>query len=331
MYFTLPSSLRIGVVRGGPSPEYDVSLKTGSNVLKELSVTHRPIDIFISRDGTWHMRGVPKTPDRILKHVDVVFNALHGTYGEDGRIQEIFDHYGIPYSGSGKLSSAISMNKFMTKECITQAGIKTPLSVLVRTTDNVPTSIRNVFSLLPMPVIIKPVTGGSSVGITIAHTKEELVDAIETILQSENDVLVEEYIKGREATCGVVNNMRGQNVYALPVVEIIPPKKSDEPNQFFDYDAKYSGQSREICPGNFSIAEKKEIERISSEVHSILSLDGYSRSDFIVTPRRGIYFLEVNTLPGLTSESLLPKSLEAVGIKFQEFLHHILGLALERK
>ncbi len=326
MYPTLSPLLRIGVVRGGPSPEYDISLKTGDTVLRELSKTHRPIDIYISRDGTWHMRGIERTPDRILKHVDIVFNALHGKYGEDGKVQKLFDQYGIPYSGSSHFSSAICMNKFLTKERIARAGIKTPLSVLVRATDNTETRMRDVFSAIPFPVIIKPASSGSSLGIVIAETPAELVSALSTIQDTGDDALVEEYISGREATCGVINNFRGQSTYALPTVEII----SNTEKPFFDYDAKYNGQKREVCPGNFTDKEKKEIERVSSIVHDLLDLSGYSRSDFIVTPRRGIYFLEVNTLPALAEDSSLSHSLEAVGIKFSHFLHHVLGLALKK-
>ena len=323
----LPGSLHIGVVRGGPSPEYDVSLKSGANVLKHLSETHRPIDIFISKDGRWHINGVERSPERILKNVDVVYNALHGAYGEDGGIQEVLDYHGIPYTGSDKLSSALAMNKFLTKERAIKAGVKTPIYFFVRENEDPAGKLNQIHKNLPYPLITKPASSGSSFGITLANNPDELLRGLQTAMSSGGGALVEEYIPGREATCGVLENFRGQNTYALPPIEIVHAS----PQNFFDYDAKYSGQSQEICPGRFSADEKREIERMSALVHDALGLRHYSRSDFIVSPKRGIYFLEINTLPGLTNESLLPKSLDAVGMKFKDFLHHVIGLALDRK
>lgn len=322
---TLPSSLHIGVVRGGPSPEYDVSLKTGANVLRHFSETHIPIDIFISKDGKWHMNGLERSPERILKHVDVVFNALHGAYGEDGGVQEILDHHGVPYTGSNRYASAIAMNKWITKEKAILAGIKTPISILVRRTDSLEDKAKEIFNTIPHPMIVKPACGGSSLGLHKVDSFKDLLDALENVLSGHGSAIVEEYIVGREATCGVIDNFRGQKIYSLPVVEIIPPA-----GKLFDYDSKYSGESREICPGNFSEKERKEIEKVAKLIHDRLGLRHYSRSDFIVSPRRGIYFLEVNTLPGLTEESLLPKSLEAVGIKIKDFLHHLVHMAVHK-
>jgi len=167
---------------------------------------------------------------------------------------------------------------------------------------------------------------GSSVGVSIAKSHRELLQGIGNAFEYSSKVLIEEYIRGREATCGVVDNFRGEKIYSLFPVEIIHPKD----NPFFDYDAKYSGKTQEICPGNFSQRDKNEIQRIAKEVHSIMGLRDYSRSDFIVSPY-GIYFLEVNTLPGMSKESLLPKSLNAGGISTPSFLDHIVGLALSRK
>ena len=322
---TLSPSLRIGVLRGGPSSEYDVSLKTGANVLKHLSATHRPIDIFITKDGKWHMNGVERSPERILKNVDVIFNALHGSYGEDGGVQEVLDCLGVPYTGSGKMESAIAMNKWMTKERAILAGIKTPISTLVRQTDSLTDKAKEIFYSIPYPLIVKPASGGSSLGLHKVSTSGELLSALESVLSEHGSALVEEYIKGKEGTCGVIENFRGQKIYSLPPVEIISPA-----GKMFDYDSKYNGESKEICPGNFSEKEKKEIERVAKLIHDKLGLRHYSRSDFIVSPRRGVYFLETNTLPGLTEESLMPKSLKAVGIEMKEFLGHLLHLAIHR-
>ncbi len=322
----LPHSLRIGVIRGGTSPEYDVSLRTGANVLEHLSETHKPIDIFVSGDGTWHMHGLEKSPERILKNVDVVFNALHGKYGEDGEVQEILEHHGVPYTGSSRFPSAIAMNKWMVKERVKMLGVKTPVYGVVRRTDDLGAKAKEIFNSIPHPLVVKPANGGSSQGVSKVSSFKELLSALENILANYDMALVEEFISGKEATLGVIDNFRSKDIYTLPLIEIVPPK-----DNLFDYESKYNGQSREICPGNFTDKEKREIERVSGLVHKHFGLEHYSRSDFIVSPRRGVYFLEVNTLPGLTKESLFPKSLDAVGVSVKEFLHHVLELALKRK
>lgn len=322
----VPHTLRIGILRGGPSSEYEVSLKTGLNILRTLQDTHSPLDIFVSKDGKWHINGFEKTPDRILKSLDVVFNAMHGEYGEDGKVQEILDIHGVPYTGSGRFESMTAMNKWHTKEFLRQHNIKTPIGVLVKQTDHLVNKAKKIWEEIPHPMIVKPTCGGSSLGIIVANSFQELLSALETTLSVHGSVVVEEYIKGKEATCGVIEKFRNQDLYVLPPIEIV--KQSEK---VFDYDSKYNGETREVCPGNFSKQEKIELERLAHSVHKALGLRHYSRSDFIVHPRRGIYFLEVNTLPGLTEQSLIPKALSAVGSNIKEFVHHILGLALNRK
>src|SRR3989344_7465307 len=210
---TLPRSLKIGVLRGGPSPEYDVSLQTGANVLRQLSETHNPIDIFISKDGKWHIQGIERSPERILKNVDVIFNAMHGEYGEDGQVQAGLDLYAVPYTGSGRYESAIAMNKWLTKEKLKSAGIKTPVSYLVRQTDSISAKAKEIFSSLPHPLIVKPACGGPSVGLQKVDSYSEFLSALESVLSEHGSAIVEEYIVGREVTCGVVDGLRGQETY----------------------------------------------------------------------------------------------------------------------
>ncbi len=324
---SLPSSLRIGVLRGGPSLEYDLSLRGGARILQEFSETHRPIDIFISRDGKWHVQGVERSPERILKNVDVVFNALHGAYGEDGQVQQLLNRVGVPYTGSDRFQSAVSKNKSMAKDIARAAGIKTPISVVVRRSDSLSDKATEIWNSIPNPLVVKPVSGGSSLGVSVVESYSELLSSLEDVLAENDSALVEEYISGRQATCGVVDSFRGQDVYVLPVIEMIVPKDK----KFFDFDLKYSDRNEEICPGNFSIAEKKEIERSSKLIHTKLGLRHYSRSDFIVSPRRGVYFIEVNALPGLAEKSSLFLSLKSVGVSAKEFLHHVVALALDGK
>jgi len=316
------SKLRVGVLRGGPSSEYEVSLKTGHNVLRSLPEDrYSPVDIFLSKDGQWHFKGRPIAPMDVVDHVDVVWNALHGKYGEDGKVQRLLENAGIPYTGSGVLPSAIGMHKQLAKEHFSRAGIRVPRGTIITGDDNVP---QRISGLPNIPLVVKPVSGGSSVGTRIVEAYPGLFDAIAEAI-THGDVLVEELIKGREATCGVVDADKEGGVFALHPIEIVPPE--DRP--FFDYEAKYGGGSKEICPGRFSIMETAEIRRLAALAHKTLGLRHYSRSDFIVSPK-GIYILEVNTLPGLTDESLLPKALRESGVEFPEFLDHILQLTMSR-
>jgi D-alanine-D-alanine ligase len=331
--------IKVGVIRGGISGEYEVSLKTGSNVLshlksEKLNKKYKPVDIFIDKNGIWHISGKPVSMDQVFHSVDVVFNALHGDFGEDGKVQQILDQWGIPYTGSSAFASALGYNKVLAKEQFSLLGINTPNHLSISKYENEDGDIdtyskniaKKIHDKLPPPWIVKPLSGGSSVGMKMCSTYPELIEAFREGINKDNDALVEELIEGREATVGVVNNFRDQNVYVLPPIEIRIPKTKT----FFDFEAKYTGVSEEICPGNFSRKEKDELIRLSSMIHTGLNLDHYSRTDFIIHPKKGIYALEVNTLPGLTNESLIPKMLNAVGSNTEEFIDHILSLALKK-
>jgi D-alanine-D-alanine ligase len=318
---------KVGVLRGGPSSEYEVSLKTGKTVLDNLPSSYEGLDILIDKDGVWYISGLKTDPLRVSKQVDVIFNALHGTYGEDGIVQRILEQLSIPYTGSTALASAVGMNKLLTKKIYKNNNIKTPLYTTVSKKENIGEHVIRIFKTFPMPVVIKPVSGGSSVGTCIAKNIKELERGIIEALKYSDSALIEEFIIGKEATCGVVDNFRNEDRYALVPIEIRKPTNAS----FFDYQAKYGGQSLEICPGNFTSEEKKLIENISKQAHEVLGLRHYSRSDFIIHPKRGIYILETNTLPGLTSESLLPKSLKAIGCSLPDFFDHLIKLALDKQ
>ncbi|MFA6095118.1 MAG: D-alanine--D-alanine ligase [Candidatus Paceibacterota bacterium] len=322
------SRIRVGVLRGGPSSEYDVSLKTGASVLKNLSQDkYQPVDIFVSKDGVWHVHGVAKKPEQVIKHLDVIFNAMHGQFGEDGTVQRFLDTHGMKYTGSGSLASAVGMNKSLSKKRYKAHDLRTPIHLEHRKGTDTSSTAKKIFFEFSFPCIIKPASAGSSVGVHLVTKRDDIIPALEDALQYSDNVIIEEYIRGKEATCGVIEAFRGSPIYSLPPVEIRKPAK----NAFFDYEAKYSGVSQEICPGNFTEAEKEEIQRLAREAHSALGLRHYSRSDFMITPKGRVYLLETNTLPGLTAESLLPKSLAAVGCKFAHFLDHVLSLALAGK
>lgn len=315
----------VGVLRGGPSREHEVSLRTGAAMLANLP-SHRyvPRDIYIDKQGNWHSRGKQMTPDRILRQLDVVLIGLHGEYGEDGEVQKLLERFGIPYAGADSFGSYLAMHKVMAKHRAVEAGLLTPKFEYIQTLADSERGAREVIRNFHQPVVVKPIGWGSSVGISIVSGFEPVLGAIEGLFnEGAQGVLVEEFIRGKEATAGVVEGLRGESLYALPPIEIIPPS-----NDFFSYDAKYSGQTQEICPGNFSRVISEELQWAAKTAHKALGLRHYSRSDFMVTPK-GTYYLETNTLPGLTTESLLPKSLAAVGVPFGDFLSHLISLALK--
>ncbi len=315
---------RVAVLRGGPSDEYDVSMKTGSEVSAALRRQgFDVVDVIINKKGNWLVQGFERAPKDALVFVDVVFNALHGAYGEDGTVQRELDRLGLPYTGSRAYPSALAMNKILTKDVLRSVGVKTaPHLRVTRVGSDVRRVAASIESLFGPTYIIKPVNGGSSIGTRKANGVHELVRGLTEALKERDEVLVEKYIHGREATVGIVEGLRNETHYSLPAIEIVPPLSRD----FFDYDSKYSGETDELCPGRFSRNEKEELADAALKAHVALGLSHYSRSDFIVSDK-GIYFLETNTLPGLTRESLVPKALAAVGHGYDDFVVHLLSLA----
>jgi D-alanine-D-alanine ligase len=225
--------------------------------------------------------------------------------------------------------SSLAFNKEQAKKAAKSIGLKTPAFIVVDSEEvgGVENAAHQVFSALSPSWVVKPIASGSSVGVTIAKDFHELERALEKAFSISQKAIVEEYIKGKEATCGVIDSFRGQDVYALMPIEIHTPTS----NEFYDYNAKYvSEETAFSLPGNFTRAEKEALEKYSKDIHKHLNLSHYSRSDFIVTPR-GIYFLEVNTLPGITDHSLIPKALSAAGSTLSEFFTHIIELARQKK
>lgn len=316
----------VGILRGGPSREHEVSLKTGHAVAKHLPKDKFTVkDIYIDKNGAWHDRGRPVSPAQALRSIDVAVVGLHGEYGEDGEVQKILESHGVPYTGSGPMPSFMAMHKVMAKDRAKEHGILTPKYRYIEPSTDAPAVITEVVRSFHMPVVVKPVRWGSSVGVSLAHGYIEILKAVTNLLQEgSGGVLIEERIRGREATAGVVEGLRGEKLYRLPPVEILP-----EGDEFYSYKAKYSDALQGKCPGNFSKDEKEELARLASVMHEALELRHYSRSDFIVSPR-GIYYLETNSLPDLLTESEMTLSLDAVGVKMEHFLEHIIGLAQKR-
>ena len=292
--------MRIAVLRGGPSEHYEESLKTGNTVLSILreDPKFRPLDIFISRDGEWHHMGKPYEPHQLLKHVDLVWNALHGEYGEDGKLGQLLLQMNIPHTGSTTFSLAMASNKDMSKRVYEQNGLLTPKHEVLLGHVSEDELVR-VFRNYLHPVMVKPVRGRGGIGTSIAHSFEELKEAVIHAFKHAERVLVEEFVRGIEARCSVAEGFRGKPLYTfLPT------------------------------PNDFKSETHKEIERMSEEAHRALGLRHYSSSDFVITPKGRVYILETNALPSLAPDSHLHNSLLQVGTTPKEFVHHVISLAI---
>jgi D-alanine-D-alanine ligase len=300
-------------------------MRSGANVIRSLQGMYSAVsDVVITKQGEWIHGGFTRSPEKVLEGTDVVFIALHGAYGEDGEVQKLIQRYNIPFTGSRAMPSAVAFNKHLTKETLKNYGIKMPEHKLVSNEEahNLATVVAEIAERFGPNYIVKPLANGSSVGVEFVQEDDDLELVLRTALESSDKVLVEEYIRGREATCAVLEGYRDQDIYLFPAIEIIPPKECT----FFTNEAKYNGKTQEICPGNFSYSERAAIADATELVHKALGLSQYSRADFIV--RNGQpYFLEVNTLPGLTSESLLPKAAAAVGMSYEQLVSYLVETA----
>ena len=260
----------------------------------------------------------------ICRAADIVFVALHGMNGEDGRVQATFDMLGIPYTGSGYLGAAIAMDKMLTKEMVKDKGVRTPAwktfnAGALTGEDDIVKSAEEIAAKIEAPCVIKTPTGGSSVGVYIVTNQDAVRPAVEKCLGFGPDILVEQMIEGREFTCAVLQDR------ALPSVEIVP--KVD----FYNYENKYkAGATEEICPGRCTPEVEKQMGDMALKVHNVLGLRTYSRSDFIVDKYDNAWFLEVNTLPGMTPTSLVPQEAAAVGISYEDLCEIIVNDALDR-
>ncbi|MEA2084911.1 MAG: D-alanine--D-alanine ligase [Thermodesulfobacteriota bacterium] len=307
--------LRVALLAGGKSGEREVSLSGGKEVYKALD--KEKYDVLQYDPATDLDRLVADASD-----LDVAFVLLHGPFGEDGTVQGFLDLLGIPYQGSGVLGSAVAMDKNLSKILYRNEGIPAPDWRMISRND--PMAPDRLMDQLGLSIVVKPVRQGSSLGMSIVHSKEELEAGLKKAFRYDQDVMVEQYIKGREITCGVIGN---DDLTALPVVEIIP----GETYAFFDYQAKYqAGATTEICPAELSPELTRKAHSIGIAAHRALMLKGYSRSDMIVSDRDNeIYLLETNTIPGMTPTSLLPRSAEVFGLSFSQLIDRLLELALE--
>ena len=307
--------IRLALIAGGKSGERDVSLAGAKEVEKALSREKYEVHRY---DPATDLARLAADAGKI----DAAFILLHGPLGEDGTMQGFLDLLGIPYQGAGVLGSAVAMDKNLAKILYRQAGLTVAAWEMARPGDR--DNPRRLLERLSLPVVIKPIRQGSSLGMSLARSQEELVQGLVKAFTFDSEVMVEQYVRGREITGGVLGN---RELTALPIIEIIP----GEEYAFFDYQAKYlPGASREVCPAGLPPEVTARAQEIALAAHRALQLKGYSRTDMIIAGD-GIYVLETNTIPGMTPTSLLPQAAAAHGLPFPVLLDHLIELALAER
>lgn len=323
------------VLMGGISSEHDVSISSGEMILEGLDKEKYKISyVEITRDGEWLFsdavgeyleisRAIPKLRDL---HADCVFIALHGPYGEDGRVQGMLDMLGIPYTGSGCSASGLAIDKIRAKLVAKQVGITVADEVVFNQhdwKDNHEALTTQVADFIGFPCVVKNPRQGSSLGIAMPQSAEEFGDAVTQVLGFGYTLMVERMIHGREVTCGVLDVGDSGAVEALPVTEIRPVK-----GEFFDYTAKYTADAcEEITPADLPDAMRERVQEVAKRAHIALGCRGFSRSDMIISGDE-VFWLETNTIPGFTKTSLLPQGAAAAGIPFTELLTRIIDAAM---
>jgi D-alanine-D-alanine ligase len=300
---------KVAVVMGGTSAEREISILTGSGVMRAL------------HDLGYEAQSLDYN-DRFISAIreldpDVVFNALHGPGGEDGQIQGILDYLNIPYTGSGIEAAALAMDKHLTKKLCAAEGLPTAAWDLFDLTGG---TLPLLPGSLDLPLVIKPRFEGSALGVTIVKTHEQWSQAMIEAAEKYPEILAEEFIPGREFTCAVLGEE------ALPVIEIVPNR-----DEFYTYEAKYgTGGSTHIVPARIDEDLSARVQMLALSTHRLLGLRDYSRTDFIVSSEGRPYILEINTLPGLTPTSLFPDACNAVGIPYSALIERLIGYALGR-
>ena len=348
--------MKIVVLAGGLSTERDVSVKTGEMVTKALRENgHQVIllDVFMGYSNkeedltgifdraeavSVKVAAIPETaPDlekvkaqrkeqsdnffgpnviELCRMADIVFMALHGENGENGKIQAAFDLFGIRYTGTGYLGSALAMNKGMAKQLFLENGIPTPRGTSLKRGED---AAKIETCGIHFPCVVKPCSGGSSIGVSIVHDKAEYEQALKAAFRWENELVIEEYVKGREFSVGVID------FQALPIIEIAPVEG------FYDYKNKYkAGSTVETCPAELSEQITKEMQGYAEKVAEVLGLNTYSRTDFLLDAEDHIFCLEANTLPGMTPTSLLPQEAKVTGVDFNQLCEKLIESSMRK-
>lgn len=311
----MAKKINVAVLMGGKSAEHEISLISGAEVVKNLD--HGKYEVFpivIPKTGPNWPIGKQFKNDKI----DVVFIAMHGPNGEDGTIQGFLELIGVPYTGSGVLASALGMDKIYSRNLFIQSGLDVPKTVVLKKGE----SESRVWESLAIPIFVKPRNQGSSIGTSKVNTKKDFKKALKVAFSYDDLAIVEEFLDGIEVTCAILGN---ENPKALPLVGIIPKK------DYFDYEAKYDPNlTEEIVPARIAKKLTRKAQSAALTAYQALGCRGFGRIDMIIKKGKA-HVLEVNTIPGLTPVSLLPKAAEAAGISYSQLLDRIISLALDEK
>ena len=306
--------LSVALLAGGWSAEREVSLKSGEAVYQALDPDRYRVTRYDPKDDLIRL-----IQDK--EKIDLALVLLHGRFGEDGRIQGFLDLLGIPFVGSGVLPSALALNKRIAKEIYRRYGLNVPEEVIITREENV--YLSDIIDKLGESLVVKPVSEGSSLGMSLCHSKDALAQGIELAFQYDREIMVEQYIKGREVTGCVLGN---SVLEALPLVEIRPRQE----HLFFDYEAKYTpGATEEICPAPLPEDRTEEAQACAKKAHNALMCEVWSRTDMILQDEK-IFVLETNTIPGMTETSLVPLAARAAGMSLSNLLDRLIDLSLEK-
>ena len=303
-------SLKIGVISGGISSEREISLLTGKNIYQSLLESGYNA-LFIDLKDDFYSK---------LKEINLAFLAIHGRYGEDGTAQGLLELMKIPYTGPGVLASAIAINKIMSKKILIYENIPTPEYIELNSAsgEDLKKMVSVIEKKFDYPIVVKPNSEGSTIGVNIVQKKDQLKHAVEEAVKYDNKILVEEYIKGRELTVSII----GREPVALPIIEIKPK------SGFYDYKSKYTkNMTRYIVPAELDKKVANRVSEMALKCHRVLECSGISRVDFILDDTGNAYVFELNTMPGMTATSLVPKAAKAAGIDFALLVEIILDSA----
>lgn len=308
-----PQQCHVVLLVGGTSGEREVSLASGKGALSALQEAGFRVTVLD-----------PANKEDLKKLIDgdfdVAFICLHGKHGEDGTLQGMLEMIGLPYIGSGVWASALAMDKAKAKVFYERAQLATPPFITLPPSSSI--EIDGIIEQVGSHCVVKPVTEGSALGVFIASGKDDILSAIEKVRELDEGVLIERYIKGKELTVAVIGN---ENPEALPIIEIVPI------NEFYDYESKYKpGASQHLCPAPLTSAVTSKVQTMAIEAHRALGCEGVSRSDFILDEKGTCWLLETNTIPGMTSTSLLPDAARVAGISFPELCTLLIGYALKK-
>jgi len=307
---------RIGVLMGGQSPEREVSLRTGTAVHRSLS--RRGYDAVAIDVGPTLYRDLQE------QKIEIAFVSLHGPGGEDGVIQGFLETVGIPYTGSSLQANALGMHKVTTKTILAAYKIPVPAGTVIKRGEKVSSGTALRSAKLRWPVVVKPASQGSTIGVTIIRKPSQWSEALELAHRYDREAMVEAYIPGHEVTVSLIGSGEG-------VPTVLPPVEIVAPEGFYDFSAKYEkGKTRYLCPAPLSAAITKEIRALALKTYQVMGCDGAIRVDFRITPRGRPYVLEINTVPGMTETSLLPMAAAQAGIDYDELTERILQSALVR-